>query len=454
VPGRTCTAVIAAAVKFAAIRTGCAPGRGQDGVIAAGVRVRVPLDAVGQVSESGEVGSQETSGSLEHLALVQLEALREKDQAFVMGLEDQILLGAALRHAELLIEAEKALAGAGNSTAALVERARLREAEYVERMNGGGQWEELEEKLDRMAEAFRAVVGSTEGDAVAEGWAWFGIGVAREEAVVAAHVLGVSNVPRRSVAGRDESATDSANLDEVRALLKQRGLFGEVTDEDTVLGLEAEHHENVQFGLHHQAEQVASLLAWFHDYGRRESSEKSLGCGDRSRGREAAPDEMRGPPLVEQEQALLREAAAAYGNAAVALQGEGEREIGEVSAHAAQVALTLGDAAGAVEHARRAVCQSPGLAAAAGVTLAVAQLAEAQSRGIPPDGGQLLQVVRPALLAYGRLAERLACGDARVVQQHAPLCRSVLRLSNLVLPQLALCVGTLLLTAGAHGDSR
>ena len=51
------------------------------------------------------------------------------------------------------------------------------------------------------------------------------------------------------LAGEDQEATDQANLDEVAGLLKQRGVFGTPSVEDTIKEMEDEYHDNIRFGL-------------------------------------------------------------------------------------------------------------------------------------------------------------------------------------------------------------
>jgi hypothetical protein len=64
-------------------------------------------------------------------------------------------------------------------------------------------------------------------------------------------------------AGADQKATDDANMDEIQAILKNRGVFGGAGIEEEIKELEEEYHENINFGLHAQADIVANLLEWY-----------------------------------------------------------------------------------------------------------------------------------------------------------------------------------------------
>ncbi|EKX50415.1 hypothetical protein GUITHDRAFT_103649 [Guillardia theta CCMP2712] len=90
------------------------------------------------------------------------------------------------------------------------------------------------------------------------------LGHVREEAK---HLHSIYGSPGQDGKSSSRSAEkDSANLDEIKAILKNRGVFGSVSIDEQLKELEEEYHDNVQFGLQLQADTVALLLEWYREY--------------------------------------------------------------------------------------------------------------------------------------------------------------------------------------------
>lgn len=151
-------------------------------------------------------------------------------------------------------------------------KARIALSQYLHQVNSSPDLPKLLKSLETLAALWQAAaaLAEKEGAGGAGGVCRAAVcllkhGHAREEVKHLSNIYAAGGGKGKQ-AGEDQAATDQANLDEVAGLLKQRGVFGTPSLEETIKEMEEEYHDNVRFGLSDAAETVSNLLEWYRDY--------------------------------------------------------------------------------------------------------------------------------------------------------------------------------------------
>lgn len=362
-----------------------------------------------------------------------------------LATDDQV---GALKELHALVHGLDATEG---STFARVMEARVQENAYLQCLNTKPDLSALETALQLMADAWSAAASAAEHGRGNEAQrraavCWLHQGQALEEVKHVSMVYAVAGKAGKS-AGQDPEARDAANMDEVRGLLKQRGVSPGAPVEEIIQEIEDEHADNVRFGLTHEADMVAALLEWYRDYRTR----LQRGGDMYATKQDAAPDEE--DPQVK---AALVAAKHCYEKSVKVLSDVEEGAYVEVLAGAlaglGRVDFFLRDWGNAVETlSKAALCRE--YRVEAGLYAGLAKLAQAEARGLPLASSDLLSSMAGAYAVVGAVAGRLREGDHSVVEHYHLLCADAIRVDNPLLLQGGVRLGEALLREGRSNDS-
>jgi hypothetical protein len=327
-------------------------------------------------------------------------------------------------------------------------KARICQAEYLRQVNSNPDLLKLSEMIANMVTAYKdaEAAADKEGDSGPGGGCRGALcvvrqGQAREEAKHIALIYAPAGQKGKQ-AGENQEATDQANLDEVAGLLKQRGVFGKPSVDESIQEMEAEYHDNIRLGLFDAAETVSNLLEWYRDYRTRLQR-----GGDMYAGKSTAPKED--AAIV----AALMNAKECY-----------TRALPKLAAPTSQLGLDVKVCAqeglGRVlflsaewDAAISALDNTSDLSIDSALYLGLAKMERNVARGFAPEGPALVPVMGKALKALGTLSTRLQQGHHSVVENFGMLCVRAVRLNNPLAHHAGVRLGEQLLVAGQSKEA-
>eukprot|EP00282_Hemiselmis_andersenii_P036310 CAMPEP_0169437000 /NCGR_PEP_ID=MMETSP1042-20121227/5899_1 /TAXON_ID=464988 /ORGANISM="Hemiselmis andersenii, Strain CCMP1180" /LENGTH=471 /DNA_ID=CAMNT_0009547753 /DNA_START=36 /DNA_END=1448 /DNA_ORIENTATION=- len=324
--------------------------------------------------------------------------------------------------------------------ARLIEAVHLRISQYLLLLNTSPDIDRLSAALQAVSSACGDAAAACKGAAAATVLMCAGMASEDQKHVSLVHSAAAEG---GAEAGADQSATDAANLDEVKAILKNRGVFGTPEIDEQIKELEGEYHDNINFGLHQQADVVANLLEWYRKYRARieqggDDKDKEVGGG------EAKED----PKIL----ASLRESAACYKKAAAAW-GAAE-EAAQARVAMGRVCFLTGEFDEAIDTLKPLASAASAAGAGAGLYQCCAAIGKDDKNKMPSNAPSLLSALDPALAECRSLASRLIeHGDSTVCQADSFYAAAPLRLTNPHVLSAALRTGESLVASGAHSEA-
>ena len=327
-------------------------------------------------------------------------------------------------------------------------KARICHAEYLRQVNSNPDLLKLSVMIENMVAAYKdaEAAADKEGDSGPGGGCRGALcvvrqGQAREEAKHIALIYAPAGQKGKQ-AGENQEATDQANLDEVAGLLKQRGVFGKPSVDESIQEMEAEYHDNIRLGLFDAAETVSNLLEWYRDYRTRLQRGGDMYAGKSTSSKEDAA-------II----AALMNAKECYTRALPKLAAQTSQLGLEVKSCAQEGLGRVLFLSADWDAAISALGNTSDLSIDSALYLGLAKMERNVARGFAPEGPALVPVMGKALKALGTLATRLQQGQHSVVENFDMLCVRAVRLNNPLAHHAGVRLGEQLLVAGQSKEA-